>query len=283
MVKTFAGRTAVVTGAGSGIGRALALRLAREGMHVAVVDIRQGPADAVAHEVRALGVKALAAACDVSDRAAVRALAARVAGELGNVHVLCNNAGVTSFTRIDELDDRDWDWLLAVDVHGVTNGVQAFVPAMMAHGEGGHVVNTSSMAGLIPSWAPQHVPYTLAKAGIVGMSVNMRPELAARGVGVSVLCPGGVVTNILDTPQYRPQRFGGPGEGQVPRINVPPPSATRPTTARSPEQVAEMVFRAIRDDELFVLTDDAFRDLFEAYTRGILAAFDVAARFSAEG
>lgn len=274
-MRQLAGKTAVVTGGGSGIGRALALALAREGMNIAVADIRAEPASAVAEEVRSLGREATGLECDVSDRASVRRMSEQVQDRLGAVHVLCANAGVTSFKRLAQMGEDDWDWIFGVNVFGATNCIQSFLPGMARHREG-HIVITSSITGLIPSWAPNHAAYTASKSLQIALAVNMRPELAELGIGCSVLCPGGVETAILSTPRYRPERFGGPADEDIPRPALPAHSRSAPKL-RSPEEVAQMVIRGIREDEPIIVTDAAFSSLYHGYSQMVGEAFGIAA------
>jgi NAD(P)-dependent dehydrogenase (short-subunit alcohol dehydrogenase family) len=274
-VKDLSGKVALVTGAGSGIGRAVALELARAGMDVAVADIGRDRAGAVAEEVRSLGRRATAVACDVSDRVAVNSAAEAAAKTLGPVAVLCANAGVTAFTRFAEMTDQDVDWILGVDLMGVAHCVRSVLPGMIAAGEG-HIVTVASMAGLVPTWVPLHVPYTAAKAGVIGLTLNLRPELAERGVGCTVVCPGGVGTNIASAPSYRPERFGGPLDE---RIRAPAGFVSRNDQSfrrRTPEEVAAMVVDAILEDRMLVVTDAALRGLFEGYAAEVGKAFDAA-------
>ena len=272
------GRTALVTGGGSGIGRALAMRLAAEGASVVVADILQERADSVAKEIAGAGGTAAAVSCDVSDRASVRDAKARANAAFGPVTLLFANAGATSVERLTDISVEDFDWITEVNLLGVSNCLQAFLPDMIAQ-RGGHAVATASMAGLIPTWLPYHVPYTAAKAGVIGMMLNLRAELSEFGVGCTVLCPGGVATRIHQTSRYRPARFGGPYDG---RVNAPRGFVqhTEKLTFRPPEEVAEMVLLAVRADRPIVVTDATQRERFlQSYADVVLSAFDDAAEF----
>jgi NAD(P)-dependent dehydrogenase (short-subunit alcohol dehydrogenase family) len=193
---SFKGKVAVVTGGGSGIGRALVLALAREGARIVVADIDDAAMTTVAGEVRAHGVDALAVRTDVTDLTQVQALADRAWQAFGGVHVLCNNAGVAVWGGLERATHRDWQWVLGVNLWGVIHGVEAFVPRMIAGGEGGHIVNTASMAGLTA--AGQITSYVMTKHAIVGLSLALRSEAVSRGVGVLAVCPSAVETPILD-------------------------------------------------------------------------------------
>ena len=272
------GAVALVTGAGSGIGRAFALEAAARGMDVAVCDIAAGPAEATAEAVRAQGRRAIAVACDVSDRAAVEAMAARTAAELAPVALLFANAGVTSFEALADIDPAELEWVLDVNLKGAAWCMRAVLPQMIAAGRG-HVVATASMAGLIPNWVSHHVPYVASKAGLIGWIVNLRAELAPHGVGATALCPAGVTTDILNARQRRPQRFGGPSAAPI-----TPPKSFRstggpPLTSRTPEMVARMTFEAVLADRPLVVTESRLRGLFEAHAEVVLQAFGDAAEF----
>jgi NAD(P)-dependent dehydrogenase (short-subunit alcohol dehydrogenase family) len=273
------GRTALVTGGGSGIGRALARALAAEGAAVIVADILQERADAVAEEIASAGGSALAVACDVSDRASVSEARAKATAALGTVTLLFANAGVTNVEPLTDLAPDQFDWITQVNFWGVSNCLQAFLPDMIA-ARAGHVVATSSTAGLIPTWLPYHVPYAAAKAGVIGMMLNLRAELAEFGIGCTVLCPGGVRTRIHETNRYRPERFGGPSQERLkaaPRAFV---QHTEKLHFRPPEDVAEMVMCAVREDRPMVVTDASQREIFlRSYVDTVLAAFDDAAAF----
>lgn len=264
------GCVAVVTGGGSGIGRAMALAFAAEGMHVALADVELAAAEAVANEARAKGVKAIAAKLDVMDREAMRAFADRVYAELGSCDVLCNNAGVVAFRPIPEMRDSDWDWVVGVDLLGVINGVAIFLPRMAASGRPGHVVNTASIAGMIAGATPGIASYTTAKFGVVGMSEGMLNDLKQAGVpiGVSVLCPGGVKTQIGAAGRNRPEQFGGP---EQPNRQI---VAGATQFGMEPDAVAQLVLRAIREDQLHIMThEDTRQGVADRFDR-ILKAYD---------
>jgi NAD(P)-dependent dehydrogenase (short-subunit alcohol dehydrogenase family) len=270
-VEELRGKTAAITGAGSGIGRALALTFAREGMDVAIGDIERDPAEAVAAEVRAAGVAARADVVDVASRDSVGEWARAVAAEFGGVHLLCNNAGVVVFRRAQDMKESDWTWVIGVDLLGVIHGVEAFLPAMLARGQGGHIVNTASIAGLFANAAPGLIAYNTAKYGVVGLSETLRADLADAGIGVSVLCPGGVRTRIGEATRNRPASLGGP---------EPIPEVLRGgiQVGMDPMDVAALVLRAVKEDQLYVLTHPESRADVEARFRAILAGYDWAGK-----
>src|SRR5262245_24544314 len=171
---SFTGRVAVVTGGGSGIGRALALAFAREGARLVLADVDERAMESVAAEIRALKGEALTVRTDVSDLGQVTALADRAWAAFGGVHVLCNNAGVAAWGGLETATHRDWQWVLGVNLWGVIHGVEAFVPRMIAAGQGGHVVNTASMAGLIASQGLG--VYNTSKYAVVGLSETLAKD-----------------------------------------------------------------------------------------------------------
>lgn len=235
-MKDLSGKTALVTGAGSGIGRATALALAAEGMRVIACDRDEGGLDEVA---RALGARArgaqlaMRAVVDVTSRDAMRDLAARAPA----VDVLVNNAGVAQMGRMIDTSLADWDHVLGVNLFGVVHGCHFFVPGMVARARGGHVVNVASMVALVA--LPGTIAYTTSKFAVLGLSEALRAELRPHGIGVSAICPGVTRTNIAramriseDLSRHRGilDRFG-------------------PSFGHDPESVARAVVRAIRRDE----------------------------------
>jgi NAD(P)-dependent dehydrogenase (short-subunit alcohol dehydrogenase family) len=259
------GRTAVVTGGASGIGRALILRFARDGANVVVADVDEPGMASVAGEAQALGVKAVAVRTDVSERSDVEALATRAFEAFGAVHVLCNNAGVAAWGGIESATHRDWQWVLGVNLWGVIHGVEAFVPRMIARGEPGHIVNTASMAGLIASKGLG--VYNTSKYAVVGLSETLAKDLRPYRIGVSVLCPLGVQTRIRDSERNRPTAL---------RNERAEPATPVELIGRSlaPHAVADMVLTAIHANELYVITHEEslepLRRRFERIERSIL-------------
>ena len=197
------GRTAVVTGGGSGIGRAIVLELGGAGMNVVVADIEDDAARSVASEAEAAGGRAIAVHADVSDFASVQALADAAYAEFGAVHVLCNNAGVLIFGDMQDLKIEDWNWLLGVNVFGVLNGIYAFLPRMLESGESGHIVNTASIAALSGDGI-----YGVSKSAILNITETLRKDLADTAIGVSCLCPGMLNTKIVAAQRNRPASMG---------------------------------------------------------------------------
>ncbi len=273
-MRDLSGKVAVVTGAASGMGEGMARALAAEGCRVVIADIMADRAEVVAKAIVAGGGQAIAVACDISDRASVRALKAEVDRQYGPASILIPNAGVTVFKPLMEMTDEEVDWVLAVDLHGVFHCLRAFVPDMIAAGEG-HVLATSSFSGLICSYIGDHAPYVAAKSGVIGLMLSMRRELEPHGVGATVLCPGKVATRITESFLYRPERFGGPSaEG----ITLPTGDNTQ--DARSPDAVGRMVVEAIRENRAVIVTDPSAKEYFRAgYCEPILEAFDAVAEW----
>jgi NAD(P)-dependent dehydrogenase (short-subunit alcohol dehydrogenase family) len=266
------GKVAVVTGGGSGIGRALALAVAHRGASVAVADIQKTDAETVAAEIVGQGGRAVAVVCDVSERASILAMKREVNRALGKVSLLFANAGVTSFERMDVISEQDLDWVMQVDLMGVLYCIHAFVPDMVAARDG-HIVATSSLSGLIPPLVPDHVPYAAAKAGIIAAMLNLRCELAQFNVGAMVLCPGPVTTRVFDCARSRPARFGGPSETRA-------ETAVDITDFRPPEEVAEMTLLGMSQNRPMVITYDKLEPIFmEQFVKPSLEAFRASAEF----
>lgn len=267
------GRNAVVTGGGNGIGMGLAKELARQGAKVAVADIMLDNARKVAAEIEAAGGTAIAVECDVCDRGSIKAMKAAVDAALGPVQLLFANAGATSFDPLVEMSDDDVDWILQVNLHGVMNTTRAFLPDMIA-GKEGHICATASMAGLLPGWIPVHAPYSAAKAGIIGMMMNLTLELKPHNIHTTSYCPGGVATGMNENnAKYRPTQFGGPGEAPV---HVGDESAQVSKLAFfSPEAIAPMVLQAVRNNRAFVFDHPEQRIHFrETYSNVVEACYD---------
>ena len=247
-VTSFAGKVAVVTGGGSGIGRALALELARAGARVVVADVDEADALETVRLAAAAGSDGLAVRTNVAERDEVDRLAERVFERYGAVHVLCNNAGVVVHGGLEAATWEDWQWVLGVNLWGVVHGLLAFLPRMIARGEGGHVVNTASMAGLIASRGLG--VYNTSKYAVVGLSETLAKDLRPHGIGVTVVCPMGVTTRIRAADRNRPAALrraaGAPDAEEVTLIG----------RTLEPEDVARRTLEAVRAGELYVITHD---------------------------
>lgn len=277
-MQDFQGKGAVVTGAVSGIGLGMARALADSGMNLLLLDIEQEPLDRARDEVAATGVRVETLVTDVSDRVAMYEAAAQAGERIGDVHVLCNNAGVGyAGVTLDEVPDGDWDWVLGVNVMGVINGLQAFLPRIKAHGQGGHVVNTASIGGLrvMPGWG--HGVYSTTKFAVVGMSEALADDLSSHGIGVSVLCPAGVSTAIYDGGRNRPARYGGPFKRDPDH-----PLVERLKQATPALEIGRWVVRAIRDNQFYILPHAETRELVDQRHTRMIEAYEWAARVAPE-
>jgi NAD(P)-dependent dehydrogenase (short-subunit alcohol dehydrogenase family) len=263
-VDSFKGRVGVVTGGGSGIGRALAEAFAREGARVVVADVDEAGMADVVGPIRARGGEALAVRTDVTDLASVQALAERAFGAFGRVHVLCNNAGVALWGGLETATHRDWQWVLGVNLWGVIHGLEAFLPRMIAQKEPGHIVNTASMAGLVATRGLGI--YNTSKYAVVGLSETLMKDLKPYNIGVSVLCPMGVSTNIRASERNRPAHLKNDRPSQAEPVELM-------GRYLAPDSVAEMVLGAILRNELYVITHDEglvpLRSRFERMERTI--------------
>lgn len=265
-MESFEGRVAVVTGGGSGIGRALSELFARERARVVVADVDPRAAEDTVAAIRSAGGDALAVPTDVADRASVQALADRAFSAYGAVHVLCNNAGVALWGGLETATHRDWQWAIGVNLWGVIHGIEAFVPRMIAGKQGGHVVNTASMAGLIASQGLG--VYNTTKYAVVGLSETLAKDLRPYGIGVSVLCPMGVSTRIRQSDRNRPTALRN--EGDAPRGE----GVDLIGRTLAPDAVARMTLGAIRTGQLYVITHEEglepLRKRFQRMERAIL-------------
>lgn len=261
-MKEFKDRVAVVTGAASGIGRAMAERFASEGMNVVLADVEEEALAKAASDMKAAGADVLAVVTDVASAGDVEALASKTVEAFGAVHVLCNNAGVGPVTGATwELTEADWQWVLGVNLLGVIHGIRAFVPIMLEQNSDCHIVNTASVAGLIS--APYFATYDVAKHGVVTLSESLYLELAAVGskVRVSVLCPAWVKTDLMDGARNRPQELRNDGETMAPQAAVMD-QAVRQLVAggTDPAGIGEAVITAIRDEKFYILPHSEWKE-----------------------
>jgi NAD(P)-dependent dehydrogenase (short-subunit alcohol dehydrogenase family) len=266
------GRTGVVTGGGSGIGRGISLGLADEGMRVAVLDLNGDGATSVAAEIEARGGEAVGIAVDVTSEAALSQAAKDAAGRFGSLDVLCANAGVMlPIGPLAEKTTEDWEYVFSVNVHGVVKTVAAFLPYLRQSDEA-HIVNTASLGGIVS--VPQFPigVYIASKYACVGYSECLREELAPEGIGVSVLCPGVVDSQLYTTSAVqRPSQYGGPHQVETPGMGMGP-------QAMPAEDVGPIVVRGIRENRLHIFTHPSSRPLVENRFEAIRADFEAEAK-----
>ena len=259
----FRDRVAVVTGGGSGIGAAMARAFAARGARLVLADIDEPALASVAEPLRAAGTDVLTVRTDVGDRAQVEALARAAEQRFGAVHVVCNNAGIGVFGEIADATHADWEYTMRVNFWGVVHGVEAFVPRLLAQRQGGHVVNTASMAGLVGmQWLGV---YCASKFAVVGLSEALHRELAPHDIGVSVLCPMIVDTDInANSLRNRPAGLRNPDHTDAPPTIE---AGTMVGSVISADEVARRVVRAIDRRDLYVLTHPEQREILRRRAR----------------
>jgi NAD(P)-dependent dehydrogenase (short-subunit alcohol dehydrogenase family) len=262
----FRNKTAFITGGASGIGLAMAREFLDAGARVIVADIRREALDR-AIATLAAGDRLEAVQLDVTDRGAV----ARAADAAGTVHVLCANAGIFFGGPTQDATFDDWDFCLGINLGGVVNTVRSFVPRMIAAGEGGHIVLTSSINGLFASGGVG--PYTASKFAVTGLGECLRMNLAPHGIGVSILCPGAVATGLFEsTPAVRPKALSETGARYVKIDESDPVSREIFAGAMSIEEVGRRVIGGIRRNDLYIITHTEIRDVLETRMKALLAA-----------
>ncbi|MHA4837661.1 SDR family NAD(P)-dependent oxidoreductase [Sphingopyxis sp. MSC1_008] len=279
-MQDFEGRIAVVTGAASGIGLAIATSLAARGVLVALMDIEHDALHEAAATLSGAGATVLPLVVDVSNREKMYEAAATVRDRFGGLDILANNAGVVhNSAPLYEVPDEAIDWSIDVNVYGVLSGIKAFVPLIIETGRGGHVVNTGSIGGFqvrrSEHW--HQALYAATKYAVTALSEGLRMDLEDLGIGVSVLAPSAVATNIGTSDRNRPGRFGGPAEGSL----NPVVDHMLRQTGVAPEVVGERVIQGIIDNEAYIFTHLDVREWLEERHRAIEAAFDATRRFLA--
>jgi NAD(P)-dependent dehydrogenase (short-subunit alcohol dehydrogenase family) len=268
------GKTAFVTGAASGIGLGVATALARAGAKVMLCDLRRGALDHAVGSLRETGADVEGVTADVSVKAELQAAANATLARFGKVHVLVNNAGVSGGGLYGGWTDPAWDWVIGVNLRAVVWGVEIFGPLLERDGAGGHIVNVASMAGLVGQGS---TPYTVTKAAVVALSEALRRELGRRGIGVSVVCPGLVATNIAETRGYLSARF----EAAVAAEGMAAPTPEQMGQLKAmlaggadPMAVGELVREGIEGDWPYIFTDLQFEPAVDARFEAIRAGFD---------
>ena len=273
-MRDFAGKTAFITGGASGIGLALGRAFAEAGMKVMLADVEAGALEKALQSLSNYGNRMLGVRCDVGDPESVERAAQATFDAFGNVHVVCNNAGVAAGGGIDNISIDNWRWVVDVNLMGVVYGVRSFLPHMLKHREGGHIVNTASMAGMVNGMG--FSPYAATKFAVVSMSEGLSAQLQPHGIGVSVLCPEFVRTRIGESGRNRPARYG-----QSPQLDPASPAAQvvaeiarRLEAGIDPEQVAAMVLEAIRNERFYIFTHPNMRQAVDGRFATIQAAMD---------
>jgi NAD(P)-dependent dehydrogenase (short-subunit alcohol dehydrogenase family) len=247
------GKTAFITGGASGIGLGIAKAVLRAGMNVVIADIRQDFLDKGVAELDG-GDRVLALKLDVTDRDAFARAADAVEAKFGKLHLLVNNAGVAVVGPAELATYDDWDWVMNVNVGGVINGIVTMLPRILAHGEGGHIVNTASMSSLVP--VGYTTIYSAGKAAVMTMMECMRPELEGRGVICSAFCPGAVQSNIARAQETRPADLADTGYAESDKRRQKGGDFSH--LYRTKEEIGERVLEGILNDELFILTHSEF-------------------------
>jgi NAD(P)-dependent dehydrogenase (short-subunit alcohol dehydrogenase family) len=276
-MRELAGKTAFVTGGASGIGLALGRAFAQAGMKVMLADIETDALAAAVESLHDCGPGVHGVACDVADPISVERAAQASYEAFGHVHVVCNNAGVAGGSGIDNISLDNWRWVLDVNLMGVLHGIKTFLPHIRGHGEGGHIVNTASMAGMVSGLG--FSPYATSKFAVVTMSEGLAWQLEPLGIGVTVICPGYVRTRISESGRNRPQRYG-PSQTPDPASPAGVLAARSAELSRSgldPSDVAAQTLAAIRQDELYVFTHPEMHTELEERFAAIVAAMEKAA------
>lgn len=268
-MKNLEGKTAFITGGAGGIGLGMAKAFISAGMKVIITDIRRDHLESVPSafggDMKNLHVMEL----DVTDRSAMEAASREATRIFGGVHVLCNNAGVYLYGPIQKATYEDWDWTLSVNLGGVINGIHAFLPGMMSHGEGGHIVNTSSISGIFVSGGTGI--YATSKFAVVGLSEALRLDLEPENIGVSVLCPGFVNSRVYDCGKTRPNHLAPSGYAVKPEV-VEKLKKAHLEFGMDPLKVGEKVLSAIRMNRLYVFTHPEFAGEIRRRSEALLGA-----------
>jgi NAD(P)-dependent dehydrogenase (short-subunit alcohol dehydrogenase family) len=267
----FEGKVAVITGAASGIGRGLAERCAQEGMRVVLADIEEAALATTALAMKDAGADVLPVVTDVSKADDIEALARQTLDAYGAVHLLCNNAGVGTGNTVWESTLKDWQWTINVNLWGVIHGLRTFVPLMLKQESDGYIVNTASIAGLLPYHFG--AAYQATKHAIVAISEKLYYDMAMRGgkIGVSVLCPGWVRTNIMDSWRNRPLELSEEPVEMTPEGLAALEALRQECEAGMPPvELAEHVFQAVRAAKFYILPHKEFMPLIQARGEAIL-------------
>mgnify|MGYP006081657871 FL=1 len=269
-MKNFEGKTAVITGAASGIGKSLAEKFAKENMQVVLADIEEDALEKTVENLRHYQHRVIGIKTDVLVEDSIKELFAKAKEEYGNIHILCNNAGIGANSgnkAIWEIDKNDWDWVMGVNYQAVLHGLQTFIPHMLEHGEEGHVVTTVSMAGLMPGAGT----YGVSKHAVMALTEALSRDLQARGakINASVLCPGFVDTNIDKSERNRPNHMNK-SEEVIPQVGAEIMS-TMLRQGKKPNEVADIVHEAIKENIFYILSHPAWDDSLKSHFENILS------------
>ena len=265
-MKDVQNKVAFITGAASGMGLGMARAFSAAGMKVMLGDIQKDPLDAAVAELKGLGRDVAGGVVDVTDRDSVFAAAQATVDAFGKVHVCVNNAGVGADGSAEDTSEKNWRWTIDVNMWGVVWGLQAFMPLIKEHGEGGHVINTASMAGMF-SWKNLSA-YNASKYAVVAMSETAMAEHTDDNIGVSVLCPGVVNTNLGTSARNRGDDYGGSTDKKSEQM------VAMLKKGLNPDVVGEQVLEAIIDDQPYIFTDPGLRSWVENRFERILAGYD---------
>ena len=273
-MKEFEGKTAVITGAASGIGKAMAERFAQEKMQVVLADIEEEALEKTVENLRQYQHRVIGIKTDVLVEESINELFSKATAEYGNIHILCNNAGIGANSgnkAIWEIDRQDWDWVMGVNYQGVLKGIQTFLPHMLEHGEEGHVVTTVSMAGLLPGVGT----YGVSKHAVMALTEALSRDLITREakINASVLCPGFVDTNIDKSERNRPSHMGEAKEltneagAEIMSVML--------RQGKKPEEIAEIVINAIKENIFYILSHPAWDESLRSHFENILSRKEI--------
>jgi NAD(P)-dependent dehydrogenase (short-subunit alcohol dehydrogenase family) len=271
-MKDFKGKVAFITGGAGGLGLEMAKAFGREGMKVMIADIDEKALAGAVETLTAMQIKAAGVPCDVSRRDAVRAAALKTVATFGKVHLVCNNAGVAVGGMLGETSDSDWEWIIDVNLKSVVYGVETFWPLIESHGEGGHIVNTASIAGLMT--APGMEAYCATKYAVVALSEGWAQQLAPKNIGMSVLCPGFVRTRIHQSARTRQERYG---KGHEPASGIKQATDNFVETGIPAEPVGARVVEAVKANELYIFTHIEMKVLTDMRFAAVNAAWEACA------
>ena len=273
-MRNFEGKTAVITGAASGIGKALAEKFAQEKMQVVLADIEEEALNKTVDNLRQYQHRVIGIKTDVLVEESIDELFAKATEEYGNIHILCNNAGIGANSgnkAIWEIDKHDWDWVMGVNYQGVLKGIQTFLPHMLEHGEEGHVVTTVSMAGLLPGAGT----YGVSKHAVMALTEGLSRDLITRNakINASVLCPGFVDTNIDKSERNRPSHLG---EAQEVTNDIGAEiMSSMLRQGKKPEEIAGIVFEAIKENIFYILSHPAWDETLRSHFENILSRKEI--------